>query len=106
MLGARDIVQEALVSAAIAESSGSRTGAATLLGVPGTRVADYLRRYPWLAKRWPGKRGRPPLATVKAYVSAQQGEPAPTAGAPSSPAPAAAKAGVSGASRPGDLHTD
>lgn len=57
---ARDIVQEALVSAALAESGGSRTGAAALLGVPDTRVADYLRRYPWLAKRWPGKRGRPP----------------------------------------------
>lgn len=57
---ARDIVQEALVSGALAESEGSRTGAAALLGVPDTRVADWLRRYPWLAKRWPAKRGRPP----------------------------------------------
>lgn len=35
--------------------------------------------------------GGAPLATVKAYVSAQQGEPPSSGGAASSPAPAAAK---------------
>ena len=35
--------------------------------------------------------GGAPLATVKAYVSAQQGEPAPSDGAPSSPTSAAAQ---------------
>jgi len=35
--------------------------------------------------------GGAPLATVKAYVKAQRGEPSPASGAASSPAPAAAK---------------
>ena len=35
--------------------------------------------------------GGAPLATVKAYVEAQRGLPSPAVGAPSSPAPAAAK---------------
>ena len=60
---ARDIVQEALVSEALEKASGNRTAAASLLGIPDERVADALRRYPHLAKRWPAKRGRPPKVT-------------------------------------------
>lgn len=72
---ARDFVQEALISGALEKAAGNRTVAAAALNIPDERVADALRRYPWLAKRWPAKRGRPPK------------------GAPSSPGAAAAHAG-------------
>jgi putative transposase len=46
--------------------------------------------------------GGAPLATVKAYVQAQKGEPSPASGAASSPAPAAAKGRGIRRSPPGD----
>jgi transcriptional regulator with AAA-type ATPase domain len=61
---ARDIVQEALISGALEKAAGNRTVAAAALGIPDERVADALRRYPWLAKRWPAKRGRPPKGAL------------------------------------------
>lgn len=85
-----DIARDALVATALAATGGSRRDAAALLKVAEERVTEALRRFPWLARVYPGKRGRKP-ATVKAYVKAQQGEPAPSGGAASSPTSAAAK---------------
>ena len=67
---ARDLVQETLVSEALEKTAGNRTNAAALLGVPDERIADALRRYPWLAKKWPAKRGRPPKRETTYRASA------------------------------------
>lgn len=55
-----EATREALVADALARTGGSRREAARLLGVAEERVTEAVRRYPWLAEQWPGKRGRPP----------------------------------------------
>jgi len=79
-----------------------------LKGLSSRRVRAI--RFPEVARKLWGKAfwspsycaascGGAPLATVRAYVSAQQGEPAPSGGAASSPTSAAAKGrGIRGSS--------
>lgn len=55
-----DIARDALVATALAATGGSRRDAAALLKVAEERVTEALRRFPWLARVYPGKRGRKP----------------------------------------------
>ena len=82
-----------------------------LKGLSSRRVRAI--RFPEVARKLWGKAfwspsycavscGGAPLATVKAYVQAQKGEPSLASGAPSSPAPAAAKGRGIRRSTPGD----
>lgn len=119
-----DITRDALLAEALAATvpPGSRRDAAKALDVAEGLITAALRRYPWLRRVYPERRGRKParklwgaafwspsycavscggapLATVKAYVKAQQGEPPPSDGAASSPTSAAAKGrGIRGSS--------
>lgn len=58
-----DIARDALVATALAATGGSRRDAAALLKVAEERVTEALRRFPWLARVYPGKRGRKPAPT-------------------------------------------
>lgn len=65
-----DIARDALVATALAATSGSRRDAATLLQVAEERVTEALRRYPWLARVYPGKRGRKPAQKIDDALAA------------------------------------
>lgn len=54
-----EAAREALVYDAMAQAAGNRSRAAEILGVPQERVTEWMRRYPWIAERWPAQRGRP-----------------------------------------------
>lgn len=57
---ATEAVREALVAAALGATCGHRARAQEALRTERSRLAEALRRYPWIAEQWPATRtGRP-----------------------------------------------